>query len=236
MRDDGVTSVLCTPHFDASFTRQPEAYAARFDQIDQAWTALIEMARERIPELELQRGVELRLDTPNPDLDDPRIRLAGGRAVLVEFHGFFVPPGAEDALRGIVHTGLIPLLAHPERYRTMSPDLARRLLDAGAFLQVNAGSLVGRYGNGARDAAWQLLDLGVVSVVASDYHARGPTQLPSARARLERRLGEEPTWQLLDGNPRRIVAGEVPLPVIGTARRPGLLRRMLRVLPGDWRR
>ncbi len=232
MRDDGVTSVLCTPHFDASFTRQRDACTARLEQIDQGWDALVAMARERLPDLELRRGVELRLDTPNPDLDDPRLRLDGGSAVLVEFHGFFVPPGAADALRDLATSGFVPLLAHPERYRAMTPALARSFHDAGAFLQVNAGSLSGRYGSAARDAAWQLLEQSLVSLVASDYHARGATYLPQARARLERHLGEEATRHLMEENPRRLVSGEMPLLVVGRGSARGLLGRLMEWLPG----
>jgi protein-tyrosine phosphatase len=64
----------------------------------------------------VHRGAEVALDTPDPDLSDDRVRLAGTRFVLVEFAYMTVPPNAGSVLRRIRDAGWVPVLAHPERY------------------------------------------------------------------------------------------------------------------------
>jgi tyrosine-protein phosphatase YwqE len=69
------------------------------------------------------------------------------------------------------------VIAHPERYRYVEGheplDLMRRWRDMGALLQVNAGSLSGYYrasSPGSLDLAWQMVEAGLVDLVATDHH------------------------------------------------------------------
>ncbi len=74
----------------------------------------------------------------------------------------------------IVESGYRPILAHPERYKGIKPDLsdARAWRSAGAYLQVNHGSFAGRYGPEARTVATELVARGWVDSLSSDFHAR----------------------------------------------------------------
>ena len=56
------------------------------------------MAAAEFPALRLERGAEVALDTPAPDLSDPRVRLAGTPFTLVEFPFMTIPPNAAHAL------------------------------------------------------------------------------------------------------------------------------------------
>jgi protein-tyrosine phosphatase len=225
-----VHAAVATPHLDGSLTRQPERLQRRLAELDAGWTRLLR-AGERHPRLRLERGVELMLDTPDPDLSDPRLRLGGTSFVLVEFAGMTVPPGETEALRRLAERGWRPVVAHPERYPAVQRDPARVAAwrEAGCHLQVNAGSLLGRYGNAARAAAFELLRRGAVSYLASDHHARGTPHLEAARERLRDLGGSEQGALLLAINPERLLNDEPPLEV--PALPPGLLRRML---PGWW--
>ena len=62
-----------------------------------------------------------RLDVPDPDLSDPRVRIAGGPLVLVEFPSMQLPPNCEWALHTLRQQGWRPIIAHPERYRNHDP-------------------------------------------------------------------------------------------------------------------
>src|SRR5687768_14789218 len=68
-----VRSVITTPHFDGSLTLDPEAAEQRMAELDAAWAALQKEAAKQ--PVALYRGVELMLDTPEPDLRDRRLRL-----------------------------------------------------------------------------------------------------------------------------------------------------------------
>ncbi len=75
-----------------------------------------------------------------------------------------IPPRTEPVIERICAEGYQPIIAHPERYQGMARtvELAGAWRRAGAFLQVNHGSLVGRYGSEVRDVAFALLARGWV--------------------------------------------------------------------------
>lgn len=211
----GVSTCLTTPHFDASLTKSATAGAARLGQFDAAWELLTRahQAEQGLPAL--ARGVELMLDEPDPDLSDPRVRLAGGPFVLVEFPAMQLPPNAEWALHNLRRAGWRPIIAHPERYRNHDARLSvlQRCRAAGAHLQVNAGSFLGQHGDRARAVAHVLLQLGWADYVASDHHARGEPATGRAMALLQTRGAETQVRRLTVDNPSRILRGEGPLPV-----------------------
>jgi tyrosine-protein phosphatase YwqE len=97
----------------------------------------------------------------------------------------------------------------------------------GVHLQVNAGSLLGRYGADAQSRAWRLLRLGWADYLCSDYHARGRLSLAGARDALLSRGGGEQADLLLEANAARLLTGEPPLPVPPLALPPPLWKRLL---------
>lgn len=215
--DAGVRTLVCTPHFDGGLVHEPAALVERLAELDAGFERLREVVDEGFPDLTLARGVEYRLDTPEPDLSEERLRLGGGPYALVEFAFFMVPPRAEGVIARIVDRGWNPILAHPERYQGMESRLesVRQWRTMGLHLQVNAGSLLGRYGTEPRKLAHELLARGWVDYVCSDYHARGDTLIPQTAALLDELVGEERRGLLMDVNPRRMLRGEAPLPVGG---------------------
>ncbi|HEX2208686.1 MAG TPA: CpsB/CapC family capsule biosynthesis tyrosine phosphatase [Longimicrobium sp.] len=228
-QEQGVHTVVATPHVSGALTREPAALAERLEELDRGWAQLEEVARES--GIKVLRGAEVMLDTPSPDFSDVRLRLGGTRAVLVEFPFMNVPPRVTDALFDIKMAGWTPVLAHPERYGNSAQDLAdagewRRV---GAALQVNAGSLLGRYGDRPRELAWGLVERGWADYVGSDYHARGRLALADCRAELERRGGAEHARLLLDENPARMLDGKAPLPVPPLGPPRPLWKRILRL-------
>jgi protein-tyrosine phosphatase len=214
MRAEGIREIITTPHFEGSLTLRAGAFEDRLAELDEGWERLDGLARSEFPELGVRRGAEVMLDTPEPDLSDPRLRLGGSAFVLVEFPYLRVPPRSAPVLAGLADEGWIPVVAHPERYVGIANRLG--LCDewrgAGALLQVNHGSMTGRYGREARWAADLLLERGWIDYLASDYHARGPLQIAACRDGLARSGGEEQLRILMDVNPRRLGAGEEPLP------------------------
>src|SRR5512146_1242063 len=76
LRDAGVATAVTTPHMAASVTADPVRFQASMAELDAAWARLEQLASGS--GLELERGVELLLDSPSFELDDPRVRLAGG--------------------------------------------------------------------------------------------------------------------------------------------------------------
>jgi protein-tyrosine phosphatase len=216
-RADGVSTVVTTPHVDASTTVDKPAFEQRFSELDTAFAQLSEHAGA----MRVERGVELQLNVPEPDLSDARVRLAGGKFFLMEFPSMTVPPQSARAIERIVATGYQPIIAHPERYHGIGTNLhiIGEWKERGALLQVNGGSLLGRYGPQARENALELLRRGWSDYLSSDYHARGPTQVTQYRALLERLEAAEQAHTMMETNPARMLDGAAPLPVAPLSRR-----------------
>lgn len=159
----GVTAVACTPHLKAS-----EAAAAPCDELDELLAELRALAP---PSPRLVRGFEIMLDVPEPALADRQLCLGGSRYVLVEFGRLVPADGSVEALRHIVAQGVVPVLAHPERYAACSVELAARWQQAGAVLQVDATTLLAESKRAERARA--LLVAGCAGIIASDNHGDG---------------------------------------------------------------
>lgn len=227
LRDAGVRRVATTPHVDASLLLR-RSWEKRAAALDAAWERLCAVGAETAPEMDLVRAAEVRLDVPEPDLSDPRVRYGGGASLLVEFAYFTVPPYSDRMIARIIQGGMLPVIAHPERYRGLSSDrsVVQVWQSLGAAVQVNAGSFTGRYGSEPRANAQALLTAGCIDCIASDYHSRGVPELNAAREWLESVGAQGQAELLFDVNPARLVAGEQPLPVPPLDVRPGLWSRL----------
>ena len=219
-RAEGVATIITTPHFKGSLTADAAQREARLAELDGGWETLRQIVTEdglqHGTALRVERGVELLLDVLDPDLHDPRLRLAGGPFALVEYPGMRLPPiNAEYPIATIRSGGWIPVLAHPERYRNLDDGLLtmQRIRAAGACFQLNAGSLFGDYGKTAATHARNILTAGFADYVSSDYHAHGA---PGVRRFVDALVegGFSAQAELLTvTNPARLLAGEMPLPV-----------------------
>lgn len=212
----GIRAIVTTPHFNASLLRSPRG-RERIAEVSVAFEELRGVAAERFPDVFIDRGFEIMLDDPDPDLSDPALRLAGTSFVLVEWPSMQVPPGTDGVLHRIRASGQKPILAHPERYHTSDSvvRLARMWRNAGGFLQVNQGSLTGRYGSRVERRAWELLEAGLADYLATDHHGRPSLELhlEEVEERLRSLEALEQLQMLVRANPRRILDELEPLPV-----------------------
>lgn len=221
MEAQGITTVITTPHIRASLLTDCTGLKAYLARVDAGWAQLQAMARAECPPLRLERGFEVMLDVPRADLSPSWIRLAGTRFVLVEFPGLSVPPNSARALFDISVTGVTPIVAHPERYVDVESDLSTiaEWRHSGARLQVNAGSLLRKYGPAARDVAWSLLERGWVDYIGSDYHAHGECTTAAAASLLLSEGAGDRVKLLTYVNPGAILADAGPVPVAPLGKR-----------------
>lgn len=213
----GMRKIMTTPHVDASLARDPEAFDAHMEWVDRAWATARQDVTESFPEVDFRRGHEIMLDVPDPDLSDDRLRLGGSSFVLVEWPRLQLPPGTVEVLSRLRMAGFRPIVAHPERYIGFDRELelASEWKRVGASLQVNYGSLMGRYGPEARTLAFRLLRRGWVDYLGTDFHGRPHLKLFHREAvqLLNEMGGEEQIALLTVTNPQRVFRDEEPLPV-----------------------
>jgi protein-tyrosine phosphatase len=216
---DGVRRLVCTPHLRASQAKTIDdaLYAERF-------AALVEAA-PAVPALD--RGWEIMLDVPGSDLRAPGLALAGSTAVLVEFPHSGVPTGATAELYRLRMAGIVPVLAHPERYLGCTTALVREWRRIGIAMQIDALALLA--GGTMGELARTLLEEGLADCLSSDNHGDGRS-LVGARAWLEEIGAEEQAMLLTSTNAGRLLAGLPVLPIAEIAIPRGLLRRLRSLL------
>lgn len=161
-KTQGVTAVCLTPHLLAS-----QAIAGVPAVHQRAWEHLHTVAPAGVA---LHRGAEVMLDRPlEPAVAEQRaVTLNGSRYLLVEFPRLVAGQTVEHALALVVRTGLVPVLAHPERYSCCSPDAAHGWKSLGALLQVDGPTLLSSRPRGER--ARELLQYGLADIAAGDNH------------------------------------------------------------------
>lgn len=141
------------------------------------------------------------------------------RYLLVEFSTAVLPAGAEEGLYKLMLQGVEPVIAHPERY-----SYAQRKIETlfnfarnQAPMQVTTQAITGSLGSKAQKTALKLLDMGLVSFVASDAHdfIKRPLLFREAVRILDRRYGHTAARLLTMENPKRVLEGRPLLPVPG---------------------
>jgi len=214
---EGVGTLVTTPHLllphlatDDAVTRELERHRRAFDAL-----AAECASRDDLPTLALGQEIwapdaaAIRRAVLRPD-----VGLAGGRFLLVEF-GFELQGNHNDVVREVQDSGRHIVIAHPERYHYLpghNPlDVMRAWQELGALLQVNVGSLTGHYRRsspGSETLVWQMVELGLVDLLATDHH--GP-----------RREGVSPR-EAVD---TLIARGELALAERAMAEIPGMIAR-----------
>lgn len=139
------------------------------------------------------------------------LTLNGSRYLLVEFPSFMPFALIESAVERILEHGLIPVLAHVERYEFSHqlPERLESLKRNGSVIQINAEAFERRRDHDeVKELALSLAGRGVLDVIASDGHdVRGrPPVLQSAFEYLSREFSQETLDTWMSANPSRILA------------------------------
>jgi len=207
---DGIEIMACTPHI------YPGLYENQGPKIRQAVAEMQGHLDEAGIVLRLTTGADVHIV---PDLISGlrtgRVAtLASGRYFLLELPHQVVPPRLEYTVFSLLTAGYVPVITHPERAGWIEDhyEVLEGLVRQGAWLQVTAGSLTGRFGSDARYWVERLLDEGLVHILATDAHgvANRPPLLAEGRRAAERWVGSEESFRLVAARPRGILENSPP--------------------------
>jgi protein-tyrosine phosphatase len=206
--EDGVTTVIASPHQLGRYDGVNTAAVIR-EALAELQAALDENA---IP-LELTSGADVRIDERLFRLVEAGEVLPAGpasRHLLLELpHDLFVDPlGAIEAL---AQRGVQTIMTHPERHRYLAGSTQRlgSWIDAGAALQITAGSLLGDFGPVAEQEGWRMLRAGMVSLIATDAHDESrPPLMTAALDVVSQQLGRQFAAAVCLENPLRVYRGQ----------------------------
>lgn len=204
----GTSVLVASPHANPFYHYDPDLVEELIDRLKP----------QAPPGLSLIRGCDFHLTFNNVEnaLRCPANFSINGRSYLLMELSELTVFANTDVLWGrLEEAGLRIILTHPERNALLRQrlDLIERWVDAGRYMQLTAGSLLGRFGPEAQRFAFLLLDRGLAHFVASDAHdlRHRPPRLDEAYCWLEGRYGRQLAEQLTVNNPLAAVEGR-PIP------------------------
>jgi protein-tyrosine phosphatase len=204
----GFTRVMATPHMrPGMFDNQRAGLTAAFD----SFRPLLEGRDVPLVELSSEHYFDDQVYTRL--LNGEGLPYPGGRAVLLEFYEIDFPPVIEQRLFDLRRRQLLPVIAHPERYRKFweHPEALERLVEQGVATLLDCMALVGKYGRRPQRAAEELLERELYSAACTDLHR--PTDLVMVAKSLEliaKRYDQEELRFLFEQGPKALLAGELP--------------------------
>lgn len=204
--EDGVRTVILTPHYRRSMFETPtqvieETYEELCREVRKAGIRIrLALGREQY----IDSGTGQRLKTESSQT------MAGSRYVLCEFSYGTEFEFIRDQAYGLRSSGYIPMLAHIERYKCLLGkfDEIDELAELGCRIQVNAGSILGEDGFRVKSFCRKLIKYDMLDFIGSDAHnlrERRPL-LGQCSVFLEKLAGAEYVRRIMQENPSEIMA------------------------------
>jgi tyrosine-protein phosphatase YwqE len=164
----GYKKLICTPHILSDvYPNSPDTILPKLQLVRNALqenniNIQVEAAAEYMVDIDFENYV----NTGKPLLT------FGDNLILIEMSYVAASNNIENIIFQLRLKGLQPILAHPERYSYYFGNMEQfqRFIDLGCWLQVNLLSLLGYYGDGAKNTAERLLKKNMVSFVGTDMH------------------------------------------------------------------
>ena len=203
MIDKGVTDIVLTPHYMNSYVQTDAKIINK--QFKELLTATSDL------EINLHKGGEIFLNPGIVDKIDEKLCIGNTSYVLVETNMGEFTQEIYEILFQLVRNGFKPILAHPERYNYImnKPEMAEDFLHRNVYLQINAGSILGLYGNRIAKTAWYLIDNGFAHFIASDNHCKTDEYiLPAAIEAIRDNIDDHTADLLSQKNPEKMLNNE----------------------------
>lgn len=204
-KEAGFTDIILTPHYSYYFHVPADKISARIEEIKKA---------SRDIGINLYQGNEIYINsTLVDDLNNKRsMTLNNSKYVLFEVPTRNSPHNIDEAVDSILNDGKIPILAHPERYDFVqsNPNWLLDYIKKGVLFQSNYASIIGRYGESAKDTVKKLLTHNMVHFLGSDNHNPNAiyVEMPKILKKLEKLIGKEYLDLLSVKNPSKILSDE----------------------------
>ena len=203
----GVRSIALTSHYNGD--------AGAIDAFLARRAAAFDLLRSGLGELEgkfrLKQGCEVRYSPKLMHEPVYRLCLEGTDVLLLELSTEQNPHYLPELLDFLRSDGIIPLIAHVERYRYVyeDPRILAQWIDMGAYAQVNGAALL--RGGEQSAMAMKYIKWNLVHAIATDTHSpeKRPPILRQALHRVAKELGKDKALWLRD-NADALFAGQEP--------------------------
>ncbi len=169
MEKAGYKSIILTPHYikDSNYSSSATNNYRKLKELKEA-------LKENNININLFLGNEIYIDEEIYELLNKKeiYPLNGTNFLLIELPISGEYPGYQEIFSFLMSKGFNIILAHPERYLSFQKDYKKisELASLGVFFQCNLGSLLGKYGSGAKKLIKKMLKDKKVTYLATDIH------------------------------------------------------------------
>ena len=119
---------------------------------------------------------------------------------------------AKEVIYRLIENNYVPIIAHPERYKYVQENIEyiMELVDMGALLQSNYGSIIGMYGRKSESTVKKLLKEDAVQFLGSDVHREKQVydKIPKILKKLNKIVSKEKIDELTIINPQKVLNNE----------------------------
>ena len=199
--DDGVRTLCVTPHY------HPGYYGHNGEKFDIAYSELAEYVRTNHPDMDLHRANELHWNSNSMEWIQKGMcrTVDGSRYVLVDFSDSEKEKTIIEVMNSMLNSGYRPILAHPERYVSLSYKTMGRFKERCVDLQLDCGSFFGEYGFLIKRRAHKILNFGLCDFVSSDAHHLDSrkTMMTKTFEFIKNKYDEDIAWMLCSENAKK---------------------------------
>ena len=208
--EDGVRNIIATPHF------RYDMFEPSLEVVKKQFLRLRKAAAEIGDEgIRMYLGCELHSSMDMTDClkKGERLTMAGSRYVLVEFRTTDEKSYIRERVQALIRRGYYPIIAHVERYRSVVKgglDFIDELRDMGAYIQMNADSIIGGDGFMIKRFCKKVIKEEMLDFVGSDGHdlARRTPHIGKCYDKIEKMMGTDYADMIFISNPECIINNE----------------------------
>ena len=186
--EDGVRNIAFTSHFNSERTTV-EAFTAKRQAAFEQLTAALE---GQPMQFDFKLGAEVFFSPGLCELDTRALCMGDTAYLLLEFPTTHKPHFIRQTLYNLQQQGIVPLIAHIERYPYVleDPTLLYDWVAAGAYAQINAGALLEPK---LCKKLCKFIQWGLVHVISTDTHSpdKRPPRMAQGVQQLEKLLAEK---------------------------------------------
>lgn len=201
-----IFTIIATPHFECG--ENVEFFLKKRNREFEILQN--ELIKENI-NVEMYLGAEIFLNNDIfEDFDAQSLTINNSRYLLCEFLlAPFDPDIAIMYTQEVIAKGLVPIIAHPERYITFYENqfIIDELAEIGAFFQVNMDSLAGAGGEELKDFATRLVVEGTADFIGTDAHSLNfrPNDFLDKQEFFDRRITKRMLTHCLNDAPLMVI-------------------------------
>ncbi|MDZ7319751.1 MAG: hypothetical protein ONB11_11380 [candidate division KSB1 bacterium] len=215
---EGIVAIVATPHILSENSFKTE------DQIIETHNELCRRAKQAGLKIKIYLGCEIYAQADTSIAHRIATLNSNGMYFLIEFPLNSIPRFVPDKFFQLIVNDQIPIVAHPERNLGFQnrPYLVYEYVQRGALMQINEGSLRGRYGEMAKLLAFKMIEHNLAHFVASDGHKPNSRTVTLAESYeiITEKFGSSMAERLFYANPIKAIKGEPiqtlnPMPIEG---------------------